>query len=284
MMHVGEALGDLLWHGGWLSRVVLALGVLGLALSLGCTLVLLAWRRAARAAGVVTLLVAAGAMGLAAAGAQARRAEADRAADAADLAPRRERLRRDGYTEARVVALGGLVLGAFPLIAGTAAVLAGGGARRRAGARARRGDAPGAGGASPGQGVASGGWTVPVALGAAALGAALALLAARAEIPGRELDKAAWEVLEHEAQIEAGRMEEGCSGLERDLRSLGPAEAAPIARDMKALAAACIGHRLAQAGKPGTVERAARAESLARESPLVLDESTRARLRGEQGR
>ena len=74
---------------------------------------------------------------------------------------------------------------------------------------------------------------------AAVVCGALGIIAARAAIPGRDLDKPAWELLEHEAQIKAGRVMEGCAGLERDLRSLGRAEAEPIVTDLDALTAAC---------------------------------------------
>jgi hypothetical protein len=106
----------------------------------------------------------------------------------------------------------------------------------------------------------------------------LAVVAARAEIPGRDLDKPAWDLLEHEAQIQAGRLPEGCSGLERDLASLGRAEAEPIASDLVGLADACLRHRI-----EASTDQAGAAAELLRASPLVIDEAQRERLRRAAG-
>src|SRR5262249_38588812 len=123
-----------LWLGGWSGRLVLAAGLAGVALSVACALSLIVTPlRAARARlGTITLLVAAAMMGLASAAAGGGRSEADEGAEAAAAELRREKILRDGYTAARVMSLGGLVLGVFPLVAGLGAVMSGRSARGRA--------------------------------------------------------------------------------------------------------------------------------------------------------
>lgn len=274
MLRLSDVLGDFLWHGGLLSQALLVMSALGVILSLASGVTVVALRRAAFAVGTAALVVGALEMGLGAAAAWSARGAADARAAAADLEPVRERLRREGYEEARAVALAGLLLGTVPVIAGAAAVLSQGGRRRprralpRAGSRgalaAKDAVEP------PPERPKSLLWGGVPALAAAALG----LLSASAEIPGRSLDKEAWALLEHEAQIKAGRMAEGCSGLERDLRSLGRAEADPIAGDLVGLTDACLRHRLDVAA-----DRSSAASELLRGSPLVLEEAQRERLK-----
>ncbi|HZF54530.1 MAG TPA: hypothetical protein VE093_38045 [Polyangiaceae bacterium] len=277
MVRVGDVLGDLLWHGGLLSQALLVLAGLGLLLAIASGVTVVAFRRVAFAVGTATLLVGAAVMGLGAAATFSARAKADERAAAADLEPVRERARREGYEAARVAAIGGLLLGMFPLIAGAAAVLAHG-ARRppRRRLRAVRG--------SPAEASSEEAIPPPRRASRSFLGGglpalvagALAALAVSAEIPGRDLDKAAWELLEHEAQIKAGRVAEGCAGLERDVRSLGRAEAELVVKDLVPLADACLRGQL-----EASPDRAAAAAEILRASPLVVDEAQRERLRRE---
>jgi hypothetical protein len=251
MVRVGGALSDFLWRGGVLGQVILVLALAGILLAVASGIALVAWKRAAWYVGTAALLVAAAVMGLGALGTFVGRARADRAALAEDLARgvgvRSERVRRDGFTEARVASLGGLLLGMAPLIGGAAAVLAQGGARRerrravKAGEgtleETREGTSTTSSAASP----AAARRSVLLGVAPATIAAIFAVIAARAEIPGRDLDKVAWDVLEHEAQIQAGRLEEGCAGLARDVQSLGRAEVELITPDVSALERACAG-------------------------------------------
>jgi hypothetical protein len=244
MLRVGEALGRFLWSGGGLGKLVLALGVIGIALSLASAVSLVLWKGAARRLGAATLCAAAATMGVAAAATWIGRASAEAVSQKAALAPARERMLREGYEEARVAAMGGLLLGVFPLVAGAAAVMVGASARGGASGASGEGAASGASvrrikRRSSARGISSIGKRAGAALLAAVVAAVLALAAAQAKIPGRDLDKAAWALLEHEAEIEAGDLERGCDGLARDVSSLGRAEAASIARDLAKLEEAC---------------------------------------------
>jgi hypothetical protein len=266
MVRVGDVLGDFLWHGGLLSQALLVLALLGLLLALASAVVAFAFRRAAFVVGTAALLAGALVMGLGAVASFRAQGQADQRAAAADLEPVRERVRREGYEAARATSIAGLLLGIFPLISGAAAVLASGAQRPRA-LRRRSPEAP----SPPGSR-----WRLGIG-GLPALAAlALAGIAAGTEIPGRDLDKPAWDLLVHEAQIKAGEMAAGCSGLERDLRSLGRAEAEPITRDLVSLTDACLRHHL-----DASSDRAAAAAELLRASPLVIDEAQRNRLRRE---
>jgi hypothetical protein len=246
------------------------MALLGLLLALASAVVAFAFRRVALAVGTAALLAGALVMGLGAAASFRARGEADQRAAAADLEPVRERVRREGYEAARATSIAGLLLGIFPLISGAAGVLASG-ARKPPRRALGRGSPPPAT-ASPQKSLRR----FYVFIGGLPALAALTLagIAAFAEIPGRVLDKPAWDLLEHEAQIKAGQMAAGCSGLERDLRSLGRAEAEPIAKDLVSLADACLRHHL-----EASPDRAAAAADLLRGSPLVLDEAQRERLR-----
>jgi hypothetical protein len=281
MVRVGDVLGDFLWHGGLLSQALLILAGVGLLLALASGVTVVAFRRAALRVGTAALLAGAVVMGLGAAVTLRGRAKADERAAAADLEPVRERVRRQGYEEARVASIGGLLLGIFPLIAGAAAVLASGAqpAGRRRPVRALRQSKPlEASPPAPGEPAPASKRLLFGGLPALAAGA-LAALAVSAEIPGRDLDKAAWNLLEHEAQIRAGRMSEGCPGLERDLRSLGRAEAEPLVKDLAGLADACLRRHL-----EASPDRAAAAAELLKSSPLVFDDAQRERLRREGDR
>ncbi len=241
MARVGGALGDFLWRGGVLGQVILVLAVAGILLAFASGIALVAWKRAAWYVGTAALLVASAVMGLGALGTFLGRSRADNAARAEDLAPRIERVRHEGYTEARVASLGGLLLGTAPLIGGAAAVLAQGGARRERRRLLKAGEGTRGGTTSSAASPAAARRSVLLGGAPAVIAAVLAVLAARAEIPGRDLDKVAWEVLEHEAQIRAGRLEEGCAGFARDLRSLGRAEAELIVPGVDSLERACAG-------------------------------------------
>lgn len=276
MLRVGDVLGDFLWHGGALGKALLVVALVGLFLALASGVVAFALRRAAFSIGTATLLTAAMVMGLGAAGSFYARAKADQRASAADLEPVQERLRREGYEAARATSIAGLLLGIFPLISGAAALLASGAPRPKALRRTPRTEpaAPSPSPPSPRRSLRS------VAIGGlpALVAGTLAVLAARSAIPGRDLDKPAWELLEHEAQIRAGQLAAGCAGLERDLRSLGRAEAEPVVNDLVGLTDACLRHSLDTSS-----DRASTAAELLRGSALVIDGAQRERLGRDAG-
>jgi hypothetical protein len=144
----------------------------------------------ARGWGAAALLLSAFPMGLGAAGTLLGRMQAGDAVQNIAAGYLRARALREGLREARVCSQGGLVLGAFPLVAGAAAVLAAP-PRRTQSTRPRRGQAHAAGAAAHSArpesqtGVLRG---LKIAFAVALMAAAGALWGACAPIPDPDLE------------------------------------------------------------------------------------------------
>lgn len=182
-MHiVGGEIVSFLWASGLTGRVIAALGLLSLALSVASSLSLVVppWRPAARRLGMATLFAAAAALSLASALAAAYRADAEALSAAAPTPALAAKATRDKYTQARVVSLGGLLLAAPALVAGAGAALSGG-----INLRPRRPERP----PSKPPAKRTPAITLPLLLAilAAFVAALLAASAARTPIPGDEL-------------------------------------------------------------------------------------------------
>jgi hypothetical protein len=174
-----------------------------------------------------------------------------------------EKLRREGYGEARRPARLGLLCAAFPLLAGTFAMFAG--RRRRPSLEAALADPDVVRPARPGL-------ALPIVMTVAGvLSAGVSAAGATAPLPGRAipLDAADWMVLEHVELIQKAEGSEellvACRRLELDLED---GLASPIP-ELPAVARRCVEDRVAQAAILAPIERVHRAlEAIAR-SPLA---------------
>lgn len=237
---------------GPLAWPIVAAGALG---SLASILALiLAAKRAPRALHVAVAATALGALAALLGGAGVlylRRVTEAAIVDTQASPLEAEKLRREGYAEARRPARLGLWCAAFPLLAGTAAMFA---------ARRRRPSLEAAGLALPI------GMTV-----AGLLSAGGAAAGASAPLPGRAipLDAPDWVLLEHVEHVQKAEGSEAllaaCRRLEIDLED---GLSSPIA-ELPAAARRCVEDRVAQAVILAPIERVHRAlEAIAR-SPLT---------------
>ena len=265
-------------NSGFVGYLLLFLGMIGIGIALGAVAALAGKSRAARGLGAAAVILGAVIALGGAGGAYFGRSQVERAIEGESVSPvTKERIRRAGYAESRSAARLGLGCAVVPIGAGAIALLAGSARRRDAGAGAGAGSS----------------WTLVAALLAFAGVTVMAgMVPLMGPLPGRDLDDATWRALEAGAEVlsaeKRGAAGEGAPGAADDIgrrcrrleEVIGETRGVADPKDLRAAADRCIDVGIQRAL---TLPEGQRRATLVRlsESPLILDDSAKARLQAE---